>query len=228
MGVRLAMDPDLEICERGIRRGPGSWMQRDGYRSDGPGPCSRGTALAVFELRDGAIEAMELEPWTGSVPAGVRDGGAPGPDEAAALALAASRELAGTDDGGVAMMTAVHLDGPPVWPGLLELARDRGVPERGRKSALFWLGQEAADAVTEGILQVAGDDSEEQGIRDAAVFALSQRPDDEAVPALIELARTARHGKTRRSAMFWLAQSEDPRVTAFFEEVLVGGSSGRR
>jgi hypothetical protein len=55
----------------------------------------------------------------------------------------------------------------------------------------------------------------------AAVFALSQRPDHESVPVLMDVARTAPHPDTRRSAMFWLAQSEDERVYAFFEEILV-------
>jgi hypothetical protein len=36
------------------------------------------------------------------------------------------------------------------------------------------------------------------------------------------LARTAREAETRRAAMFWLAQSDDERVVAFFEEVLLG------
>ena len=28
--------------------------------------------------------------------------------------------------------------------------------------------------------------------------------------------------ETRRAAMFWIAQSDDPRVLAFFEEILLG------
>ena len=91
-----------------------------------------------------------------------------------------------------------------------------------RASALFWLGQEAADAATVGIASVAADEREDQKVRDAAVFALSQRPGDQGVPALIELARTAREAETRRSAMFWLAQSGDDRVLPFFEEILLG------
>ncbi len=54
------------------------------------------------------------------------------------------------------------------------------------------------------------------------MFALSQRPTDEGVPILMDVARTATQAETRRSAMFWLAESEDPRVVAFFEEVLLG------
>jgi len=73
---------------------------------------------------------------------------------------------------------------------------------------------------------VALDDEEEQEVRDAAVFALSRRPDDEAVPILMEIARTAPQAETRRSAMFWLAESKDDRVYAFFEEILTRRGGG--
>jgi HEAT repeat protein len=106
------------------------------------------------------------------------------------------------------------------------LARDRSLDEDVRTSALFWVGQEAADAVTEGLAEVALDEDEDQDVRDAAVFALSQRPADEAVPILMEIARTAPHIQTRRSAMFWLAQSKDERVYAFFEEILLARGGG--
>ncbi len=35
-------------------------------------------------------------------------------------------------------------------------------------------------------------------------------------------SREAAQAETRRSALFWLAQSEDPRVVPFLEEILVG------
>jgi len=64
-------------------------------------------------------------------------------------------------------------------------------------------------------------EDEDQEVRNAAIFALSQRPDDEGLPALMELARTGAHAETRKTAMFWLAQSGDERVVAFFEEILL-------
>ena len=45
---------------------------------------------------------------------------------------------------------------------------------------------------------------------------------DIGVEPLMELARTAREAETRRAAMFWLAQSEDPRVLSIFEEIQLG------
>jgi HEAT repeat protein len=52
------------------------------------------------------------------------------------------------------------------------------------------------------------------------VFALSQRSSNEAVPALIKVARTSRDPELRKTALFWLGQSEDPRALHLFEEIL--------
>jgi HEAT repeat protein len=120
----------------------------------------------------------------------------------------------------------VIADVDEVWRDLVDVARDRTVTAEGRKGALFWLGQEAADAATAGLAQVAGDEDEEQEIREAAVFALSQRPEGEGVPILMDLARTAREPETRRSALFWLAQADDDRVLDFFEQILLRRGSG--
>jgi HEAT repeat protein len=49
---------------------------------------------------------------------------------------------------------------------------------------------------------------------------LSQRSADEAVPALIQIAKRNPDPEVRRTALFWLGQSEDPRALALFEEIL--------
>lgn len=60
-------------------------------------------------------------------------------------------------------------------------------------------------------------------VRESAIFALSQRPRDEGVPILIDIVRTSPEPRLRKSAMFWLGQSGDPRAIALFEELLTGG-----
>jgi hypothetical protein len=40
------------------------------------------------------------------------------------------------------------------------------------------------------------------------------------VPALIRIARSNPHPELRKTALFWLGQSEDPRAIALFEEIL--------
>jgi HEAT repeat protein len=52
------------------------------------------------------------------------------------------------------------------------------------------------------------------------VFALSQRSGNEGVPALLRIARTNPDPELRKTALFWLGQSEDPRALALFEEIL--------
>ncbi len=121
-----------------------------------------------------------------------------------------------------AILPAILADSATVWPDLLEIARDTSLPGLTRKSALFWLGQAAGEAATSGLTEIVDDDAGDLEVRKTAIFALSQRPRDEGVPALIEIARSNPHPSLRKQAFFWLAQSEDPRAIALFEEVLTG------
>ena len=50
---------------------------------------------------------------------------------------------------------------------------------------------------------------------------ISQLRGDQGVAALIEIAQTHRDRHVRRKAMFWLGQSDDARVIALFEEMLL-------
>src|SRR5690606_22602875 len=133
------------------------------------------------------------------------------------LARAAAPRGVGED----AVFAAMLADVADVWRDLLDIARDPSLRQDVRRASIFWLGQEAGGAVTAGIAAIAADEREEQEVREAAIFALSQQPDDLGVAALMDLARTAREAETRRSAMFWLAQSDDARVVEFFEEILL-------
>lgn len=222
MTFRVAIRDGVEVCDRGIRTGEGrGWSRWNGGRDDQR--CSTGEAVVALEVRDGQVRDLDLEPWTGA------GGEAAAPDRVGARE-AADFLLRIVDEDGArkeareeAMMAATLLDGVEVWPSLLDVARDRSRSSSLRRSALFWVGQAAAERVEDDLEEVALADDEEQEIRDAAVFALSQRPAEHAVPALMDVARTAPHGKTRRSALFWLAQHDDPRVVPFFEEILAGG-----
>lgn len=115
---------------------------------------------------------------------------------------------------------AMIADAPDPWRDLLAIAKDQSRPKDVRASATFWVAQAASDAATDGITDLL--DSGEREVRNAAVFALSQRPKDESVPALIRIARTHPDAGVRKSAVFWLGQSGDPRAVRYFEELLVG------
>ncbi len=216
--------PDVEICDQGIRMGDRHLWWRSNGRDRMATSCRTGTVDVELRVRGGEVRDVEvLRPRDDRRPDAVDLGEVP-PDDAARYLLEVARQ--GTSRAGEVVFPAVIADVDELWRDLLVMAREAGVRRDVRKSALFWVGQEAAAAATEGLADVAFDEGEDQDVRDAAVFALSQRPGDEAVPILMELARTAREAKTRRTAMFWLAQSEDERVIAFFEEILVGRRGG--
>jgi hypothetical protein len=119
------------------------------------------------------------------------------------------------------LVTAATLaDSAVVWPVLLRIARRTELPLETRRQAVFWLGQAAGEAATRGLDSLVTDGGGELEMRKQAVFALSQRPVDEGVPALIRIARFNPHAELRKTALFWLGQSEDPRAIALFEEIL--------
>lgn len=107
-----------------------------------------------------------------------------------------------------------------VWPALLRVARDDSRHQEVRKGAIFWLGQMASEQITGSLRDVAEDDKMDRDVRESAIFALSQRPKEEGVPALIRIVRTSRDPKLRKSALFWLGQSRDPRALDLIEELL--------
>lgn len=219
--------PGVEICDQGIRMGGHEFLWRSGRWREDPQNCRSGPVEIEMSVRDGAVLGMEVIRKPSDRTGGTLDLGSVSGAVAAGFLLEVARTGGGAGRGEEdAVFPAILADVQEVWRDLLELARDRAVDEDVRTSALFWVGQEAADAVTEGLAELALDEAEDQEVREAAVFALSQRPDDEGVPILMEIARTARQGDTRRAAMFWLAQSKDERVYAFFEEILAGRGGG--
>ncbi|MFL5461481.1 MAG: HEAT repeat domain-containing protein [Gemmatimonadales bacterium] len=147
-----------------------------------------------------------------------KDLGTVGPRKAAAyfLHLAGSR----TDLSGDPVLPATLADSITIWPSLLQLARSSRLPMERRRSAVFWLGQAAGAAVDGALDSIVGDMGTEREVRKQAVFALSQRSSEDAVPALIRIARTNRDPELRKSALFWLGQSNDPRAVDLFEEIL--------
>jgi len=222
--VRFAYElrPGVEVCDHGIRGGDGHRT----WRSDGwhdRGVCVTDIVEVDIEIRDGRARDVEVVRPSDGPPSDLRaDLGRIEATEAADFLLGLAYGDATSDAAEEAIFPATIADAEGTWRSLLDLARDRSVHRGVRKNALFWLGQEAADAATEGLAEVARADEEEQEVREAAIFALSQRPDNQAIASLIEIARSADQAESRRTAMFWLAQSEDDRVVAFFEEVLLG------
>ena len=221
--VRFAYEtrPGVEICDRGIRMGERQMMWTSHGPPDLERACRFGPAEVELDIRDGVVRDVELVRTVGDRRADATDLGEVAPDVAAAFLLSLPRAGATSRGAEEAIFPAMLADVDEVWRALLEVAKDRSVVEAARKNALFWLGQEAAAAATAGLSEVAADEAEDQEIRDSAIFALSQRSENESIPALMEIARNGEHAESRRTAMFWLAQSKDERVIRFFEDILL-------
>jgi hypothetical protein len=223
--VRLTFPtrPDVLICDQGIKLGEHQMMWHSRDWGEEPANCRPGPAEIEIEVQGGSVRGIEVVRRVQDRTEGGTDLGSVSAQQAVDFLLDAARTGGqsgrGEED---AVFPAVLADIEAIWEDLLVIARESGVKKDVRTSALFWVGQEAANVVTEGLAEVALDEEEDQEVREAAVFALSRRPADEGVPILMQVARNAKVAGTRRSAMFWLAQSEDERVFAFFEEVLLG------
>lgn len=156
--------------------------------------------------------------WREAKPAGTDLGTVSAPDAARALlAIAGDPSNSGADD---AVFPATVADSVVVWSELLKLARDQRLSSQTRKNAVFWLSQAAGDSATVGLTELAESDKDASEIRTQAVFALSQRPREEGIPALVRVARTNKDPEVRRSAIFWLGQSDDPRALGLIEDLI--------
>ncbi|HEX6940597.1 MAG TPA: HEAT repeat domain-containing protein [Longimicrobiales bacterium] len=220
--VRMSFAARPGVCGNGWGAGGGVTI-RSGPDARGC-PCADGPVRVTLTVRDGNVVRVRTRVGDAEPPpAGAFDLGTVSAPAAAAYLL----DLAATLDGEAAkdaILPAVLADSATVWPKLLEIGRDRRRPHATRKAAVFWAGQQAARAVTAGLEEIIDDHDDDREIRKAAIFALSRRPADESVPALIRIARTSPDPELRRSAIFWLAESEDPRALEFFEAVLLSGT----
>lgn len=188
-----------------------------GWRED----CTEGPVQ--MEIRRSGSRITDARARVGGDPhTGGTDLGPVDPEAAVTFLLSADVLTAADSRAADRMVFAAVLANTESWPGLLRVARTRGLPSGARKSAVFWLAQAAGDRATEGLTSIVGDDSDEIEVRKHAVFALSQIRSDDTLDALMDIARTNAEPEIRRNAMFWLGQTDDPRVIAFFEEILRG------
>jgi hypothetical protein len=216
--VRLSFAAREGVCSSG----PHSITIMDDDDTEWEGTCERGPVRVSMQIRGGRVTESETHVggrWrTGT--AKVTDLGLVPAREAADAMLKLAVEA--WDDDAAELITAATLaDSAVVWPELLRIARDTRVHEETRRQSVFWLGQAAGEAATRGLDSIVEQGGEEDlEVRKHAVFALSQRPAEEGVPALIRIARANRHPELRKTALFWLGQSDDPRAISLFEDLL--------
>ena len=197
------------------RQGEGNYSDGDDWHS----ACDSGPVRVALTVRGGAVTHLRAyvggawRPTTDAVDLGTVSTRA-ATDFLLGLARTGSRA------GREAILPATLADSVTIWPDLLRLARDPRLHQETRKSAVFWLAQAAGAAATQGLSDLVDDTSTDVEVKKSAVFAMSQLPHEDGVPALIRVARGNKSPAVRKSALFWLGQTNDPRAIALFEEIL--------
>lgn len=199
-----------------------SWHGHHYRGEDWERDCDTGPVRLSVRVRGGEVVRLKTRvggQWA-SAGENVVDLGEVSPQDAADFLLGVAgrsrREVA--ED---AILPAIIARDVVVWPRVLEIARNDDRPEDVRETAVFWLGQLAGEKVIEGLESIVADDDEDLEVREAAIFALSQGDTETSAHSLMKIARSNRHPELRKTAMFWLAQRDEPEVLDFFEEILV-------
>jgi hypothetical protein len=185
--------------------GSGDWSRR---------PCIHGPARVVATVMRG--EVTHVRAYVGPPPTSDMKTLNVSPAEAVAW-LSDVVEHGNGKVATEAMLPLVLADAADPWPFLLRVARDDHRSSSIRRNALTWLAMGVTDKL--GIADT-DDDTDQDEIRKQVVFALSQRPKSESVPELIDLARTSKYPSARRSAIFWLGQTGDPRAADVYADLL--------
>lgn len=182
------------------------------------GPRLVQVALHLGDRRVQSVRTYVGGRWTPD-PGAVDLGTVSSPEAARYFIELAQKPDAGASDEDF-LLPAVLADSITIWPSLLKIARNTGASEQLRERAVFWLGQAASEAAGLALDSIASDDRGDREVRKQAIFALAQRSTNEGVPALIRIARSNPDPELRKTALFWLGQSEDPRAIGLFEEIL--------
>ncbi|MEX0836793.1 MAG: hypothetical protein WD101_00570, partial [Gemmatimonadota bacterium] len=146
--------PGTRICGGGGRGRSvtgGTWISRGDEKPTGERDCREGSALVEVILAGGLPTDIDLVAPGQSPARGSRELGRVAGEVAVRWLLddiVRSDPPLARDAVDGALIAAVIADSVVVWPELLDIAQDRDAPSRTRKSAIFWLGQEAADVVT--------------------------------------------------------------------------------
>lgn len=101
---------------------------------------------------------------------------------------------------------------------LLSIARDANQPVQVRKNALFWASERRSISTAEfGRLY---DSMPNVEMKQQILYSLSRRSGDAAaLDKLIDIAKNDRDGSLRKTAIFWLGQSKDPRAIKALQEI---------
>ena len=99
---------------------------------------------------------------------------------------------------------------------LAEIARDGREPLEVRRSALAQVTRSA----TVPQLIAMWDGMKEKELKEPLILALARRKEPEALDKLIAIARSDADRDVRKSAVFWLSRSTDPKAFVFLQELI--------
>lgn len=186
--------------------------------------CSRGPVVVRVTRSGGMVVGIDVEIAPERSPEGVTDLGAV-PAAAAAEYLLDLAARAEGRPGREAILPAVLADSATVWPGLLELAKNRALARAVRQSAMNWLGREldrtsGADArrASAPLIALATDPDEMLPVRQQAVSVLA-RSETADLAALTSMANGS-DTWLRQTAIQALANSGDPRAREYLRAAL--------
>ena len=136
--------------------------------------------------------------------------------------------LAATGEGSVArdaIMPAMLADSVNNQTALLAIARDQTRARETRRSAISWLGRDAAVAsaaqpLAQPLLAIATDENDNQQVRQQALRTLARLEGGSGIPQLIALAGDPRGGWVAREALSSIASSGDPRARNYLRDTV--------
>ncbi len=181
--------------------------------------CDRGPVRLVVVREAG--ETVELRTYVGGrwkADTGVTDLGNVSATDAGAWLLQVA-EAGPVKPARSAITAATITDSLEASATLLRIAKDGKRPSEVRASALNWLGEVVGDTLSQTLDSIAYEPGDRE-VRRQAIYALSRRPTEEAVPALLKMAESLPDRELRKTAVFWLVQSKDPRAVAWVEKRL--------
>ena len=187
---------------------------RDGWSAR---QCLRGPARVVATVVSG--EVTRVRAYVGPVPASVSDVrtiSVPAAEASAWLGDVIARGSARASSD--MLLPFILSDGPEPWALLLKVARDENRPRDLKRNVMMWLSNGVSEHL--GLSDADEPSNDDEEMRKQAIYVLTQRPKNESVPQLIELAKTLKHPASRRTAIYWLGQTGDPRAVEAYAELL--------
>jgi HEAT repeat protein len=115
---------------------------------------------------------------------------------------------------------AISLHQDPAVDSILEEMTASTNPEKLRKQAAFWLGQERGRRGYEIVRKLAFNPQETDRLREHLTFVLSQSREKEAIEDVIRMAKNDSSERVRGQALFWLAQKAGRRALETITEAM--------